>query len=307
MERSESTTSQGEAMHFGLRALFVIGIVVLTGCGGSDAPPSPPPPAPPPLPLPDSPSTIWPTGLTSIYGGTLTGSSAQDVIIAIDKGGGLWGIYGSGATSDFRPAGLISAYRPVTSTPTRYFSEEGGDRGARHASFHVTVDLAFDETIPSMSGKVLRGETVVFGASPPHTIVSDIASFGVTGGPMPGTGYEPNAQPTLEKIRGNWTLLPNEGSPISMNIEASGLITGTAGNCSVYASQIRPGDSGKNYYDVTLQFRRNGSYSCDEPYAFADGVRGFALAYPVVGGGMQMVIASLIGWDGQFFAAARKR
>ena len=271
-------------MNFGPKNLLMLGIALLAACGG-DAP------VPPPAPEPQSPPpTVYSTGLSSIYGGTLTGGNAYDIIVVVDSAKVLWGIYGSDASTEFRPLGLLRGWQPTTSTSTRYVSTDG-DMTAPGSWRPTKVDLSFDASIPSMSGSV----------------TANLASFNIGGGRMPGQGYDPNAQPTLDKIVGNWTLVANSGSPISMNVDASGGITGTAGACSIHASSIRAGDSGKNYYDVTLQFRRDTPLTCMEPYAFFDGVRGFALAYLSRDGGMQLTVASQIGWDGQFFAAAKRR
>jgi len=177
-------------MNFGPKNLLMLGIALLAACGG-DAP------VPPPAPEPQSPPpTVYSTGLSSIYGGTLTGGNAYDIIVVVDSAKVLWGIYGSDASTEFRPLGLLRGWQPTTSTSTRYVSTDG-DMTAPGSWRPTKVDLSFDASIPSMSGSV----------------TADLASFSIGGGRMPGQGYDPNAQPTLDEIVGNWTLVPNSGRP----------------------------------------------------------------------------------------------
>ena len=161
-------------MNFGPKNLLMLGIALLAACGG-DAP------VPPPAPEPQSPPpTVYSTGLSSIYGGTLTGGNAYDIIVVVDSAKVLWGIYGSDASTEFRPLGLLRGWQPTTSTSTRYVSTDG-DMTAPGSWRPTKVDLSFDASIPSMSGSV----------------TADLASFSIGGGRMPGQGYDPNAQPTL--------------------------------------------------------------------------------------------------------------
>ena len=72
--------------------------------------------APAPLPSPPRPplsASDW--GMRSLYGGTITGASTQDIIVVIDGAGALWGVYGTGASTDFRPVGMILSSTPSES------------------------------------------------------------------------------------------------------------------------------------------------------------------------------------------------
>ena len=191
---------------------------------------------------------------------------------------------------DFRPAGLIRALSPrhfhTDSLPFR----GGDDRGA---FWELTVDLAFDESIPSMSEGMRSGFDLLWR----HAAAG-----------YPVRGYEPNAQPTLEKIRGNWTLCPEPGQS---DIDEHRGIGPHHRDCGKLF-RVRLADPASAIRARTITTSPSSSVGTAPIRAMshmhsADGVRGFALAYPIEGGGMQMVIASWIGWDGLFFAAARKR
>jgi hypothetical protein len=267
--------------------------VTLVACGGgSDQTPASPPAALPPTPSAPPPASPPPQstrdlGLRSIYGGSITGVNTQDLIVVIAGDGQLWGLYGSGAAADFRPVGMLRG-DGATSSDTRYRASAAYEWGATGSV--QTIDLAFDSSIPSISG----------------TVVSTTSSRSVSGGPMLGTGYRASVAATLEAIRGDWQLITAQGRPISLNIDDTGAISGSSGNCTIYDSSVRPSPSGKNLFDVRLQFRL-GSFACPEPHAQSYGVWGFALAYSLPYGGKQLVIGAENGWDPVWLAASGKR
>ena len=263
-------------------------LFLLCSCGGGDntgnagasslvAPAPPPSPPRPPLSASD-----W--GMRSLYGGTITGASTQDIIVVIDGAGALWGVYGTGASTDFRPVGMILSSTPAESTATRLVAP--GLDLAPISSSRFSINLAFDPTVPSMNGTV--------------------GSKSVAGGMPPGKGNDVNAAASLSTVTGPWTMRPSIGSPFVIDIDATGIFAGGTAECLVQG-EIRPGNASKNYFAVALRYAARASMACEERYTHYSEFSGFALAYPLEGGGTQLVLMTWDVWDGFALLASGKR
>ena len=114
-----------------LGAICLACVILLAGCGGGggggggDAAPAPP------IPASDF-------GLSGALVGTLTGSANQDLFVVIDGVGHLWGVYGSGASTDFRVAGLLTGYS--SSGPQRALRTKAQSTGAPPPGARVVVN-----------------------------------------------------------------------------------------------------------------------------------------------------------------------
>jgi len=268
----------------------------LVACGGGGDGPGAQVAAAPTAPAaPASPTTLVGRdfGLQGAFGGTLTGTNSQDIILVTDGIGSLWAVYGTDAANDFKVAGLLTGDYNSTSTTTRYRSD-GVDWGATGTAWglwqSVQLELSLDPTTPTMSG----------------TVTSAIGARTIAGGALPADRYQLAAPATLDPVRGHWDLTTSQGRQLSIDIAADGVISGTSGQCAVRGA-IKPSVSGHNVFALAMSFQA-GAYSCDsEPHAGSDGVYGFALAYAPIGGGLQLVIGAWNGWDPIHLAAAGKR
>lgn len=270
-----------------LAAAGMLAAALCSACGGSDssdspAPSAPPlerPPAPPPAPAPAFEAQ-------AIYGGSMTGSSQQDLVVLIDGYGMLWGLYGSGASTDFRPDGLLLGFGPGFSG-TRYQTASGLNNNGDASTWKVaSIDLALDSSIPSMTG----------------TIVTSVDSRSVSGGPMFGTGDKPEQAATLDAIKGRWEMTAVDGATLLLAIDEAGAIAGTSGNCGV-SGALRPSQSGGGLFAVRIEILGQ----CKGTFVGSGGVFGFALAYSLPGGGTQLLIGAHNGFDPIWLAASGKR
>jgi hypothetical protein len=225
--------------------------------------------------------------LSAAFGGTLVGASAQDLIVVVGRDR-FWGVYGSGASTDFRPKGLItgtdSRYR---TSVARFQSDTGFDWGS---GLSARIDLALDTSIPSMSGSV----------------ASSAGTQSVSGGVLAAAAYDRNAG-GLGAIVGHWELTTSEGRSLSIDIDANGTVTASSGTCrfnnsAPLVSAVRPSKSRKNVFAISLVID-----GCNSSFAGRDGVHGFAVAYALSGGGTQLVIGAENAWDPVYLAAAGKR
>jgi hypothetical protein len=280
---------------FTLVAFVCLCVGVLAGCGGGGdgaatvtavaEPPAPAPPASAPIVIPDS-------TVTSVFGATLAGSVTQDFIVVVrDDGsyGEFFGVYGTSAHNDFKVAGLVTGYGNGAPGPGSYHYAAGGV-DTKDGRYVLNFNLVLDPSIPSISG----------------TITSPSEARMVAGGAIPSSAYKFNAPAILDAIRGHWALTTEAGVALVIDIGADGVVQGTLGLCTLYDSAIKPSISGKNVFALALR-AQSGQFACEEPGGGSDGVYGFALAYPSVGGGTQLVIGAENGWDPVFLAAAGKR
>jgi hypothetical protein len=146
---------------------------------------------------------------------------------------------------------------------------------------------------------------------PASNAVSGTLSWGgdqqsVVGGALSAPGYLPDQPATLAAVVGHWDLVTSRGRQISMDIDASGNVTGASGTCTIHDSRIAPTKTGKGLFAINLHFRA-GSWACPEPHGMSDGVYGFAVVYPSTDGRTQLVVAAENGWDPVFLSATGRR
>ena len=133
-----------------------------------------------------------------------------------------------------------------------------------------------------------------------------VGSNSVAGGKPPGKGYDVNAAASLSTVTGPWTMRPSIGTPFGIDIDATGIIVGGTAACSVQG-EIRPGNASKNYFSVALRYAARASMACEDRYTAYFEFSGFALAYPLEGGGTQLVLMTWDVWDGFALLASGKR
>ena len=94
--------------------------------------------------------------------------------------------------------------------------------------------------------------------------------------------YDSAANPA--DINGAWSLTDLQGTPVALNITASGTLTGSSGGCS-FNGTIKPRASGKNVFDVAIVF---GASPCRLAGQSASGI---ALNYIIPNGKRQFILA----------------
>lgn len=269
------------------RVLGACCCALLAACGGGgDAPPPPEEPSAPMAPAPAQPVSgdVRDGRLLGAFGGTLAGgASVQDIVVVTDLDGQLLAVYGSNATGEFEPAGLLVSLNAAGASDTLHRSAGAFDWGQQQT---VSIELTLDPAIPSMSGTVTASGT----------------ARAISGGALPAVGYRIADAARLEAIAGRWTLKASTGELIALDIDAEGRIRGVGEPCRVDDGRVRPTVSGRNVYALFVQIS-----GCNAPFAGSDGVYGFAVAYQSAGGGQQLVVGGWNGWDPVYLAAAGKR
>ena len=220
------------------------------------------------------------SGWQGPYGATATGSPSRQIIFAMSPEWGLLGVYGENASSGFNAQGQLWGSGPINA-PMPIADPERTD-----VSGELTVDPGSD----AVSGTVSWGSE----------------ERSVSGGAWSPLGYRHDQPATLAAVVGHWDLLTSQGRRISMDIDASGAISGTSGSCSIVRSTIAPTKTGAGLFAITLRFQ-SGSLGCSEPHGLSDGVHGFALVYPSTDSRAQLVVGATNGWDAVFLSAAGKR
>jgi hypothetical protein len=226
-------------------------------------------------------------GLSGAFGARLVGAGTLDIVIATDGIGNLWGVYGTDAAVDFKVNGLLTSLFDVgIPDPHAHWAASGADWG-RPGEWGqpVRIDAHFDAAASEASGTVAS-------AADTRTLVEQ---------GLARTGYRSDDAATIAAVRGRWNLVTSRGSALSMDIADDGSISGMLGRCYLKNSAIKPSASGKNIYAVALSPGACGDV------VYGDPVHGFAVVYPSLGGGAQMVIGAWNGWDPVHLAAAGKR
>lgn len=171
------------------------------------------------------------------------------------------------------------------------------------ASGNTLMVYGGDTGTASLSGSSISGSVVEIGAnglaesgSLSATVVkgaslSGSASYSGGGSAtfslIPLTsGYNYNAAASISAIQGNWSGFLLTGSPASVAINSSGVLTGTSNGCS-FSGTTTPRSSGKNVFDVSITF---GASPCALPNQTATGI---ALSYTPSGGSTTQFIASV--------------
>lgn len=267
------------------------------GGGGSDAPAAIPAQAVVVVPAP--PPSILGKGLVGPIGGSLSGLHVADIIVVVTAdqpfgGPQFWGIYGSNAADDFKPAGLLVSWNSPSVTPARLVGQawswgEGTWDWSKGGT--LSLDLSVDSTGAWGSGTVTAAEGV-------STLVASST---------PVAGYRFVSPSPLGVVLGRWELLTSQNRTLSIDIAADGRINGTSGPCALVDSVISPIANAEGAYTIRMRFRA-GNLACNEPHGASDGVYGVAVVYTMPGGkGTQLVLGAHNGWDPVYLAAAGKR
>lgn len=275
--------------------LFLSATALTVACGGSDEP-DPAYRSVQPAPSIDGSSAVTaaqprPTPASKYsdhswlgaYGATTSGTTARTLIMATSAEYGLLGVYGVETATGFEPAGLLGAAGFSAREPIRYRV-----RGREDSA--VQGDMTLDPSGPSIEGSFSTGSQ----------------QWQLGGGALSAPGYRFDQPAALDAVVGHWELTTSTGHRISMQVDATGGVTGKSDTCDIVDSKIAPTKSGYGVFAVTLRFMAP-QMGCFEPHGLSDGVHGFAVVYSAASGDTQLVVVAENGWDPVFLAAAGKR
>ncbi len=240
-----------------IAAIPMVSIGLLAGCGGGGGSSSAPS------------SSVGSTNTAEgVYQGATSSGWQFDAIVLED--GSLWSIYGTQLNGGLAVTGLFT-----------------GSGSSNNGSYTATTN---DFPAPGSTGT-------------PGTLVANY----VTGSTMNGTIQEPNQTVTFNgsvrvastydyntsanpsAVSGSWSGKLLDGESATITVSSSGAISGASSGGCAFTGSITPRPSGKNVYNVTLNF---GGSPCFAANASANGI---ALLYPISGGLTQLVAAAVDG------------
>jgi hypothetical protein len=234
-------------------AAWLAAAALLAGCGGDDAPAS---------------VTEKAEGA---YVGTLATAPAQALVLENDE---FWLFYGNEveAGQPFEVIGFVQG--PASSGTGSLRSINTLDYGALPVA---PVELALTY-VPDVS---MNGNISLIGGG---------GSVGVSAGPFAAAVYNYDAAASLADVQGDWTLDELGFGKVTIDVEADGVFTGAGGGC-IFSGLIVPRPSGKNVFDVTLNYQ-------NEPcLADNQSLQGVGMLQ-TVGGSQQFIIGAVTSFRG---------
>ncbi len=205
-----------------------------------------------------------------VYQGTTSSGYSFDAIVLEDNS--IWAIYGTRLNGGLSVTGLFN-----------------GSGEATNGSFsEITEDFPAPGNAPiqgSFSG------TYVPGSSVSGTISEGGRNITVNGTVPVAATYDYNTPAALTTVTGSWNGSLLDGETASITVSSTGNITGTSsGGCS-FTGFFSPRASGKNVFDVTIQF---GATPC---VAAGQTASGIGIAYPV-SNNLTQLVAGLVTSSG---------
>lgn len=233
-------------------AAWLAAAALLAGCGGDDAPAS---------------VTEKAEGA---YVGTLAGAPAQALVLENDE---FWLFYGNqGEAGQFEVVGFVQG--PASSGAGSLRSINALDYGAEPAA-QVELALTYVPDV-TMSGNI----SALVGPD----------SVAVSAGPFAAAVYNYDAAASLADVQGDWTLDELGFGKVTIDVEANGVFTGAGGGC-IFSGLIVPRPSGKNVFDVTI------NYQNDPCPADNQSLQGVGMLQ-TVGGSQQFIIGAVTSFRG---------
>jgi len=110
------------------------------------------------------------------------------------------------------------------------------------------------------------------------------STYGLTGGPIPGSSYDGTAKPSLADAIGSWIMTGLDGTVSPMSINDAGLITGSDRGCPFSGTVAASSDEGANLLRVQLEVPMCTRTTFDFPY------EGFAVVLPMKSGGARLLL-----------------
>jgi hypothetical protein len=198
-----------------------------------------------------------------VYEGVVSNGSSHQTIVLDD--GRYYTLYGRSANDMFLVSGLVqgtgvSFEGTFTSTDLRDYYADGTVVGGT-LSAGYTAGETFNGSVKE------AGQTINF-----------------LGTKLTSASYSYSTAAKLANITGTWSMTTLQGDAVSFSLQTTGAFSATSSGCS-FSGTIRPRASGKNVFDVSLQF---GAAPCALPNQSASGI---AVEYVTNTGSRQLIIA----------------
>ncbi|MDO8298489.1 hypothetical protein [Lacisediminimonas sp.] len=167
-----------------------------------------------------------------VWGGTFDKGSFTAYQALVQEDGTYWVAYGNVAANTFAVSGFMQG-TGIGKNGT-FNSSDLRNYGAGGIWTSASLNASF-----------------VPGASWNGSVITNLGTVGFNG--TPGTAFNYNTPAIPANIAHTWDMHQLNGTATSVNITADGVLTGTAGTCTITGTVV-PSASGTNLYDVTTQF-----------------------------------------------------
>lgn len=202
----------------------------------------------------------------AVAGGSITGATYPSFILIQPGNGTRLMFYGPDLAASATLTGFIYAGSDTWCSGTDPKTYNGIDRGGNNEE-RVYLRTTVDSTGPSVSGSVRY----------PGVTRS------ISGGPLPGSASTTPAPVVVDDIQGTWSLIDRRGNSASLIVATNGTVSGTINNCA-FSGTVQAPAAGMVPLSLALSRAPCNGTTLDMPYL------GFALAYRLAGGGLQLLI-----------------
>lgn len=224
--------------------------VLLAACGGGGASPAPA-------------ASIG--SAQGAYIGTVSDGREHDTVVL--ENDQFYSMYGHTVGGAFEVSGFLQ-----------------GNGKSNNGSF--TSPDVLDSTASGQRLSATLSATYVPGSSLNGTLTESAGAVSFTSKPIDTAVFNYNAAANLADIAGAWNTTSLHGYATTLNISATGALTGNSVGC-IFSGNVTPRASGKNVFDVAITF---GAAPCILAGA---SVKGIALDYLLTNGKRQLIVATL--------------
>lgn len=215
-------------------AAMALPLVGLSGCGGSGGGGG-------------SSAPATQSAAQGVYHGTLSNGASETTILLED--GSFWSMYGVVSGNVFGVMGI------TTGTGT----SSNGTFTTSYTDFPAPGNVPIKGSgSGTYTGTTLLGTNTENGQSFTFNLVAPQA-----------TTYDYNAPANISAVTGSWTGQLLDGGTATVNIQASGALTGTSSRGCSFTGTIAPRPSGKNIFNISVTF---GAAPCALPNQTASGI-----------------------------------
>jgi hypothetical protein len=225
------------------------------GSGGSTAPVVTPAPVPAPV-----------VGAAQGFyiGTTSDGREIDTIVLENDQ---FYTMYGHTTNNAFLVSGFVQGNGK--SNNGSFTSADGVDSASNNTRTAASVNATYTAGVNLNGSLVEAASTVNFTSAP---IAAAVINY--------------NAPAKLADIAGKWDLTSLRGFATTLNISATGGLSGNSSGC-VMSGSIVPRASGKNVFDVSIDF---GPAPCLIP---SQSIKGIAIDYVATNGQRQLIVAGI--------------
>jgi hypothetical protein len=220
----------------------------------------------------------------SVLAAALAGCGGGDSISTPAIAEGAWqGTTSAGYTVDILVLENNETWAMFGTNTNNYLTVRGFDRGSGTSSGNTFNGSG---TEYSYTGSAVSGSfsgTVIPGASF-NGAINGAQRVTFSTAPMPSSSYNYNTAAQLANVTGTWNGALLTGAAASVSVSATGALSGSSSGC-LYTGKVAPRASGKNVFDVTLNF---GGAPC---ILANQSVSGIAIAYLTTTGKTQLLAA----------------